>query len=365
MHFLLDRLLRALAWVLFKLFHDIEIEGAEYVPASGAVIIAGNHPSYLDPAYILVGLHRPVRFLAWEKPFAVPVLGALMRRYGAIPVNTDKPGRASFESAVRVLRAGEAFGIFPEGGRSDFGVMKPLKSGVARLAMMTGAPIVPVTIRGAFRVWPKHQLLPRPGYVKVIFHPPIRLDRAELAVRHGGAGASDHQAELRRDRDYEKRLVEQVMDAINSSLLPGLRKEMREESLYYRARVSWTWTSDFIPYLFLGALLAACRLTGAMLPPRIVIWMALYTMYLALDILVHIPGGWAKGLRQRMPWLLLGLMAAHETAFAPPALACVVVLYLALAWYASFRFSNFKRLRAPALLLLYALYFVHVYRSLL
>jgi len=66
MAFLAHQLLRALAWVLFKVFHDIEIQGAENVPDSGPVIIAANHPSYLDPAYIMVGLDRPVRFLAWE-----------------------------------------------------------------------------------------------------------------------------------------------------------------------------------------------------------------------------------------------------------------------------------------------------------
>ena len=344
----LDRVLRALAWVLCKLFHDIEIEGAENLPVTGAVIVAGNHPSYLDPVYISLGLSRPIRFLAWEKPFQVPVLGTLIRAYGAIPVNTDRPGRASFESAVKVLRAGEVFGIFPEGGRSDFGVMNPLKSGVARLAMMTGAPILPVTVRGAFRVWPKYQLLPRPGYVKVIFHEPIRIDPA-----------------ARRDRDYEQHIVEQVMEAINSSLLPGLRAEMRGESIYFNARVPWTWTSDFVPYVFSLALGIAGRVRDAMVPPRLIAWIAAYTVYLALDSMLNPPGAWAKGLRQRMPWLLLGLMCVQETGWSPPAVGGLVFGYLALAWFASFRFQDFKRWRSPALFVLYGLYFVHVLQSLL
>jgi len=345
---LFDRGLRALAWAIFTVFHDIDIEGAENVPADGAVIVAGNHPSYLDPVYVSLGLKRPVRFLAWEKPFQVPILGDLIRRYGAIPVNTDRPGRASFESAVKVLREGEVFGIFPEGGRSDFGVMNPFKSGVARLALMTGAPIVPVTIRGAFRVWPKYQLLPRPGYVKVIFHEPIRVD-----------------PDARRDREYEKKVVERVMEAINTSLLPGLRKEMREESIYFNARVPWTWTSDFIPYLFLVAVGASARLRGAAPPAFLIFWMAAYTAYLAADGLLNPPGAWAKGLRQRMPWLLLGAMAVQEGGFSPSAVAGLAAGYFILAWYAAFRFQEFKRRRGPALLALYALYFVHVLQSLL
>lgn len=359
-----DRLLRALAYALFKVCHDIRIQGAGHVPTSGAVILASNHPSYLDPAYILVGLRRPVRFLAWEKLFQVPVLGALMRRYGAIPVDTRKPGRASFESAVKVLRAGAAFGIFPEGGRSDFGVMNPFKSGVARLAMMTGAPIVPITIRGAFRVWPKYQLLPRPGYVQVVFHPPIRLDRAELAARHGGRPVEDHAAEVLRDRDYEKRIVDAVMEAINSSLLPSLRAEARGEALYGRARVPWSWDSDAVPYLFFLALGLHGRWSGGLTPPGLIVWGAVYTAYLALDAMLNPPGAWMKGLRSRAPWLLSGALTLEACGYTPAAWALVLGAYAGLVWYTSFRFQEFRRWRFGALLALYALLFLTLHRSL-
>ena len=114
---LYHRFLKFAAHWLFTIYHDIRVEGAENVPSSGAVIIAANHPTYLDPAFLMLSTSRPIRFMAWERPFRIPFLGAMMNVYGAIPVNTRKPGRASFEAAVKVLRRKEVFGIFPEGGR--------------------------------------------------------------------------------------------------------------------------------------------------------------------------------------------------------------------------------------------------------
>ena len=108
------KVLRLAARWLFTLYHDIRVHGAEHVPAEGAVIIAANHPTYLDPAFIMVGLKRPVRFMAWEKPFRLPLLGAMMRAYGAIPVDMKKPGRASFEAAVKVLRSGSSSASSPK-----------------------------------------------------------------------------------------------------------------------------------------------------------------------------------------------------------------------------------------------------------
>lgn len=356
---LADRLLRAFAWLVFKALNDIQIEGEENVPAEGAVILASNHPSYLDPAFIMIGLRRHVRFLAWEKPFQIPVLGWLLRRYGAIPLNIERPGRASFEAAVRVLRSREAFGIFPEGGRSDFGSMKPLKSGVARLAMMTGAPIVPVTIRGAFRVWPKHQFLPQPGWVGVVFHPPIRLESARLAARHGGSPDDP----LARDREYEETIVKQVMEAINAALLPAIRAEQRQDEVYETAIVPWTWTSDAVPLFCFIALGLTSYFKDALLPPSALLWGGGYVIYVALDSMLRLPGAWAKGLRARAPWLLLGLMALAEArGFAGAAV--VLAAYLALTWYQSFRFQSYRRVRGPLLFAAYAAWFFHVFLSL-
>ena len=81
---LFHRELKAFAGWFFAIYHDIRVSGAEHLPASGAAIVAANHPTYLDPAFLMVGLRRPIRFMAWEKPFRIPLLGAMMRAYGAI-----------------------------------------------------------------------------------------------------------------------------------------------------------------------------------------------------------------------------------------------------------------------------------------
>ena len=187
--------------------------------------------------------------------------------------------------------------------------------------------------------------------------------RVESAPPSRVAEARGADQDARRDREYEKNVVNRVMEEINTSLLPGLRAEMREESIYFRSRVPWTWTSDFIPYLFLVAVGLSARLRDAAPPPWIVLWMAAFTAYLAADGLFNPPGAWAKGLRQRMPWLLVGVMAVHEGGFSPVSVAGLAAGYLFLAWYSSFRFQEFKRRRGPALLALYAFYFVHLFQQ--
>ena len=78
------RQLKAFAGWLFTIYHDIRVEGAEHIPDQGAVIVAANHPTYLDPAFLMVGARRTIQFMAWEKPFRLPILGALMHRQNAL-----------------------------------------------------------------------------------------------------------------------------------------------------------------------------------------------------------------------------------------------------------------------------------------
>lgn len=330
--------LRGLAAFISGVFNDLEIEGTEHVPASGAVILASNHPSYLDPIFIMCGLERPVRFLAWERPFRIPVLGWLLRQYGAIPVVIEKPGRGSFEAAVKVLKDGEVFGIFPEGGRSQFGPMNPVKSGVARLAMISGAPIVPVTVQGAFRVWPKHKLLPVPGRVRVTFHPPVRLDPGELQER-------------RRDRAYEQEIVERVLRSINSALLPSLRAERRGEELMTRTELPMSFAVEGLPYFFLGA--AAFWTRWALYPA---VWAAaFYSLYLAADIFLLPRGRWTLAFRNFSPWLAaLGIGGACGALSRGPVFAwTVVALCAGLFWLQAFRFGAYRAVRIWGLAGLY------------
>lgn len=167
------RALRWFCWQLSRLFFRIEIIGSANIPPEGPLLIAPNHQTYLDPIFIGLAITRRVRWMAWHKLFQVPLLARLIRWCGAFPVDIDRPDRQAFRLALDLLEAGEALVVFPEGGRSPDGKVGPFKAGVARLALSSGAEIVPVTISGGDRVWPPGRRLPRPGKIRVTIHPPL------------------------------------------------------------------------------------------------------------------------------------------------------------------------------------------------
>lgn len=133
----------------------ISVEGDQHVPASGPVVIASNHVSFLD--FLLVGLgarrsRRFVRFLARHDVWHHPVAGPLMRGMRHIPVDRAAPA-AAYLRARSMLRAGEAVGIFPEAGVSTSFTVRGLMPGAVALAAETGAPLVPMVIWGPQRIY--------------------------------------------------------------------------------------------------------------------------------------------------------------------------------------------------------------------
>lgn len=157
------------------------VVGREHIPPEGSpAIIASNHLSFSDSMVIPLASGRRVSFLGKAEYFhGTGVKGALMRAwfrsFGTIPVErTD--ARAAAESlhlAERVLGAGGAFGIYPEGTRSRDGRLHKGRTGVARLALSTGAPIVPCALLGTDKLQPPDARVPRPTKVTVQFGPAI------------------------------------------------------------------------------------------------------------------------------------------------------------------------------------------------
>ncbi|MGY1845171.1 lysophospholipid acyltransferase family protein [Modestobacter sp. SYSU DS0875] len=179
------------------------VEGAEHLPASGPVILAGNHPSTLDQFFPPVLLRRRVTYLAKSEFFTLPgLLGKAMRllleSIGMVPL--DRGGASAAEAALRrgreVLADGGLLGIYPEGTRSPDGRLHRGKTGVARLALATGAPVVPVAVVGTHALHPAGARLPRPGRVVIRFGAPLDFS--------GERGSADDGAVLRR-------LTDQVM----------------------------------------------------------------------------------------------------------------------------------------------------------
>ncbi len=279
-----------------RVVFSLEYRGLDNIPTSGPVIIAGNHPSYLDPVLVALPVERPIRYMAWDVLFKIPLLGQVIKALGAFPVDiTRGRGEAAFHEALRVLSTGEALGIFPEGQRSERGPMGELRTGTARLAVETGAPIVPVTIGGASRAWPKWRLLPKPAKIVVRFHPAIRLDQKERLER-------------RHDREYLNEVMREVASSINRSLKPSLRVAEGLERWYHQPP-SHIRSYEWAP-LAAGVIATVIVVYRQSLASRwLAIWLPIlaYYGYLVADLVIIKPGRTAKWLRNSMPlWLILG-----------------------------------------------------------
>src|SRR5262245_23608877 len=174
--------LRPVAWVLCRMLFRIKFEGVENVPTTGGCLITPNHISYGDPIWITIPIRRRVYYMAWDKPFEIPVLGLVMRAFGAFPVNVESVDASAQRAAKDVLSEGRALVIFPEGGRTRTGKLMPFKMGAFRFALTHGVPIVPVTIRGAEDIWPVGRIIPRPGRLTIIYHPPIDVETADNGI---------------------------------------------------------------------------------------------------------------------------------------------------------------------------------------
>jgi 1-acyl-sn-glycerol-3-phosphate acyltransferase len=167
---------------LAKLVWRPTVEGLDRMPPTGPVIVASNHLSFADSLVIPIVAPRKVVFLAKADYFTgTGVKGALSRAWfsamGMIPVDRSdtKAALASLDVALEVLGRGEAFGIYPEGTRSRDGRLYRGRTGVAHLALTSGAPVVPVGLAGTQHLQPVGSRLPRLARVTVRFGDPIHV----------------------------------------------------------------------------------------------------------------------------------------------------------------------------------------------
>ena len=168
-----------------RFYFRLELRGTEHIPFEGPLIIAPNHQTYADPPLVSIPVRRPIHYMAWAKLFAVPMLGTLIRRLRAFPVDIEANDSRAVRETARLLRSGEAVMIFPEGGRTSDGRLQPFKLGAFMLAVASAAPVLPVSIEGGFESWPPGRALPRRGRITITYHPAIHPradgDRREAA----------------------------------------------------------------------------------------------------------------------------------------------------------------------------------------
>ena len=174
----LYRVLHAVVRPTVNMLYRPWAEGLEHIPAHGPGIIASNHLSFLDPVLLPVACERPIFFLGKAEYFK-----GWRRRFfesaGVMPVHREggDAGEASLRRGQEILDRGHLLGIYPEGTRSPDGRLYRGKTGPVRLALRTGAPIVPVAMVGTFELTPPHARLPRIRRVGLRVGPPLDLSR--------------------------------------------------------------------------------------------------------------------------------------------------------------------------------------------
>ena len=167
---------------VLRVFVRIRVEGKEHVPRSGPVILASNHRSFLDSIFIPLVIRRRVTFVAKAEYFDDKPVAWFFRGVGQIPIRREggSASERALQSAMEVLEGGGVFGIYPEGTRTRDGKLHRGHTGVARLALRTGAPIIPVGLIGTDAVQPVDSKLPRLFKpVRICFGEPIELERYE------------------------------------------------------------------------------------------------------------------------------------------------------------------------------------------
>jgi len=179
-------LVRWLLAPLVRLIYRPIVHGEHRIPATGPVIIAGNHLAAIDTAAIALTAGRPVSFLGKAEYFVGKglrgrALASFLTALGYVPVDraNAKAGLAALDAARTVLDRGEVFAIYPEGTRSLDGRLHRGHTGVATLAVATGAPVVPVALRGTDRVQPQGARIPRIRRITVSYGDPIDFSRYE------------------------------------------------------------------------------------------------------------------------------------------------------------------------------------------
>ncbi|BCM71365.1 1-acyl-sn-glycerol-3-phosphate acyltransferase [Streptomyces sp. FBKL.4005] len=179
-------LIKAVLGPIMRLMFRPQVEGAEHIPGDGPVILAGNHLTFIDSIVLPVVTKRQVFFIGKDEYVTGKgVKGRLMAWFftgvGMIPVDRDgaSGGVAALMTGRRVLEEGKIFGIYPEGTRSPDGRLYRGRTGIARLTLMTGAPVVPFAMIGTDKLQPGGRGIPRPGRVTVRFGEAMEFSRYE------------------------------------------------------------------------------------------------------------------------------------------------------------------------------------------
>lgn len=169
---------------LLRLVFRPRVEGLEHVPATGGAVLASNHLAVADSFFLPVVVRRRMTFLAKREYFTQPGLKGWLKKAffsgnGQVPIDRSSgaAAQAALDTAVRLLSAGALLGIYPEGTRSPDGRLYKGKTGLARMVLRTGVPVIPVAMIGTDRVNPIGSKIWRPRPVRIKIGPPLDFSR--------------------------------------------------------------------------------------------------------------------------------------------------------------------------------------------
>ena len=179
-------LLKAILLPLLSLIFRPKVEGLSHVPTNGPAIIASNHLSFSDSIFMPLVIPRRVTFLAKSEYFTGKGIkgratAAAFRALGQVPVDRSggRSSEAALETGLRILREGKLLGIYPEGTRSPDGRLYRGRTGIARMALESGVPVIPVAMIDTDKIQPPGKALPKIMQVGIRFGEPLDFSRYE------------------------------------------------------------------------------------------------------------------------------------------------------------------------------------------
>ncbi|HVK26458.1 MAG TPA: lysophospholipid acyltransferase family protein [Actinokineospora sp.] len=191
---------------LLRLFFRPRIEGAENIPADGGAMLASNHLAVSDSFFLPLKVSRRVTFPAKIEYFTEPGIKGRLKKWfftglGQIPIDRSggSAARAAIDTGVRLLREGHLMGIYPEGTRSPDGRLYKGKTGIARIALEAGVPVVPVAMFGTDKANPIGSKMWRPYPIRIKVGKPLDFSRY---------------AGLEGDRFVERSITDEIMYAL-------------------------------------------------------------------------------------------------------------------------------------------------------
>lgn len=172
---------KVLVRLFMRLYYRITIDGQENIPAEGGCVLCINHTSLWDPPVLMAMLERQIFFIAKEELFHHPFLSWLLPKIGTVPIKRDHGDVGAIKSALRVIKSGRVLGIFPSGRRVLPGQKATVKAGVALIATMSKAPVIPIYLDAVYRPFHKvHIIIGEP--MDFSAYDGRRLETSELKI---------------------------------------------------------------------------------------------------------------------------------------------------------------------------------------